>query len=67
MRQGPRFLMLLALGCGLANCANSVSLSPNDAQYARSGAPRVGEPAPPQTDGYIPLGSGGGGGGGAGM
>lgn len=67
MRQARRFLILIAFGCGLANCVSTVSLSPNDAQYARSGAPRVGEPAPPQFDGYTPLGGNGGGGGGGSM
>jgi hypothetical protein len=61
-----RFLMLLALGYGLAGCANIASISPNDAQYARSGAPRAGEPALPQGGAYMPLGSGGGSGGGGG-
>ena len=70
MGPGWRFLMLLALGCALACCASTASISPNDAEYARSGAPRVGEPALPQATGYTPLGGGGssgGGGGGGGM
>jgi len=68
MGQAWRFLMLLALGYGLASCANVASISPNDAQYARSGAPRAGEPALPPGRSYTPLGSdGGGGGGGGGM
>jgi len=60
MRRGC-FLMLLALGYGLAGCANGAYISPNDAQYARSGAPRAGEPPLPQTDGYNPLGRDSGG------
>jgi hypothetical protein len=66
MGQRWRFLMLLALGYGLAGCASVASISPNDAQYARSGAPRAGEPTLPPGRGYTPLGSDGGGGGGGG-
>jgi hypothetical protein len=33
---------LLALS--LAACGNATIISPNDPQYARSGAPRAGEP-----------------------
>ena len=29
---------------GLAGCSNLSYISPNDPQYARSGAPRAGEP-----------------------
>ncbi|MBI3516582.1 MAG: hypothetical protein HY060_21330 [Proteobacteria bacterium] len=35
-------LMLLALGLG--GCTGASSISPNDPQYARTGAPRAGEP-----------------------
>jgi hypothetical protein len=62
MTRKPRFLMLFALGCGLAGCAGATYVSPNDPQYARTGAPRAGEPPLPQTDGYKPLNSGGSGG-----
>jgi hypothetical protein len=61
MRQGPLVLMLLALGFGLAGCTNATYVSPNDGQYARSGAPRAGEPEPPQGGGYRPLGTDSGG------
>jgi len=64
MGSARRVLMLLALGCALSHCASTASISPNDAEYARSGAPRVGQPALPQSTGYAPLGGGGGGGGG---
>ncbi|MBI3513733.1 MAG: hypothetical protein HY060_06700 [Proteobacteria bacterium] len=61
MSQGRRFLLLLAVGYGLVGCAGAAFVSPNDAQYARSGAPRAGEPATPQGGGYAPLGGGVGG------
>ena len=34
--------VLLALG--LAGCSGATIITPNDPQYARSGAPRAGEP-----------------------
>ena len=64
--QAWRILMLFALGSALAACGGAGYISPNDPQYARSGAPRFGEPALPQTGGYVPLGSSGGSGGGGG-
>ena len=68
MRQRSRLFMLLALAGALVGCTGVASISPNDAQYARSGAPRVGEPALRAGGGYVPLGgSGGGSGGGGGM
>ena len=41
-----RFLTFagLLLGFAVAGCATDAYLSPNDPQYARSGAPRAGEP-----------------------
>jgi hypothetical protein len=56
--------MLLALGFGVASCARAGYISPNDPQYARSGAPRAGEPALRQSARYMPLGSDGTSGGG---
>ena len=37
------FATLIALGT-LAACSGATVISPNDPQYARSGAPRAGEP-----------------------
>ena len=60
-------LVLLAatLAPALATC-NAPSISPNDPQYARSGAPRAGEPVPSPANMYGrimgPDGGGGGGG-----
>jgi hypothetical protein len=42
MRRIP--LILLTLAITLAGCAGAQIISPNDPQYARSGAPRAGEP-----------------------
>jgi hypothetical protein len=36
------YFLLVALV--LTGCATALNLSPNDPQYARSGAPRAGEP-----------------------
>ncbi len=44
MRHRMLALMLLALGLG--GCAGAGYISPNDPQYARSGAPRAGEATP---------------------
>jgi hypothetical protein len=42
MRRARLLFTLFALG--LAGCASASYVSPNDPQYARSGAPRLGEP-----------------------
>ena len=42
MRHARVLFALLALG--VVGCAGAGYVSPNDPQYARSGAPRVGEP-----------------------
>jgi hypothetical protein len=65
MRRNQLVLLLFAatLATGFAACAGP-SVSPNDPQYARSGAPRTGEPmiSPENSYGRImgPDGSGGG-------
>jgi hypothetical protein len=41
----PR-LATLALLLAIAGCSNALTISPNDPQYARSGAPRAGEAEP---------------------
>ena len=48
------FATLLALGA-LAACSGATVISPNDPQYARSGAPRAGEPmiSPENSSGRI--------------
>jgi hypothetical protein len=55
--------ILAVLALGLAACGNATVISPNDPQYARSGAPRAGEPvvAPENAYGRImgPDGNGG--------
>jgi hypothetical protein len=45
-------LGLLALALALSSCGGSSYISPNDPQYARSGAPRAGEPAIDPTNMY---------------
>jgi hypothetical protein len=51
MKQGA-FVLLLA-GVAIAGCSQTVgSISPNDPQYARSGAPRAGEPMPQPGNSY---------------
>jgi hypothetical protein len=52
MRRGALLLTLLALGYGLTACSSTGYVSPNDPQYARSGAPRAGEPVPSPTNLY---------------
>ena len=44
MRHGMLALMLLTSALG--GCVSSGIISPNDPQYARSGAPRAGEATP---------------------
>ncbi len=44
MRHVMLAAMLIALGLG--GCAGGGYISPNDPQYARSGAPRAGEAEP---------------------
>ncbi len=38
-------LLLILIALGAAGCAQGEIVSPNDPQYARTGAPRAGEPA----------------------
>jgi hypothetical protein len=45
-------LVLLLLATALAACAGAPDISPNDPQYARSGAPRAGEPVPSPENSY---------------
>jgi hypothetical protein len=47
-------LMVALMACGVAGCSGvGVSyISPNDPQYARSGAPRMGEPTPSPDNAY---------------
>jgi hypothetical protein len=54
------FLILVALACGLAGCAGATVISPNDPEYGRNGAPRVGEYRTVRGP-YSPLGSQAGG------
>jgi hypothetical protein len=62
MTPWQRFLMLAVLACGLAGCADAEVISPNDPEYARSGAPRAaGEYQKPPRGPYMSLGSMGGG------
>jgi hypothetical protein len=42
----------LLLAVALAACSNAANISPNDPQYARSGAPRAGEPLPSPGNSY---------------
>jgi hypothetical protein len=42
----------LLLAIALAACSNQGYISPNDPQYARSGAPRAGEPTPSPGNSY---------------
>jgi hypothetical protein len=66
MRAPRQFLMLLALAGALAGCAGATVISPNDPDYGRNGAPRVGEYYTVRGP-YQPLGSGGPSGGAGGM
>ena len=54
-----RITALLALAATLAGCAGARTISPNDPEYARSGAPRAGEPVIPPGSSYLPLGGSG--------
>lgn len=61
----PTHLVLLLFATALAACAGAQTISPNDPQYARSGAPRAGEPMPSPGNSYGRImgpdgGSGGG-------
>ncbi len=40
------------LGLGLVACSSTGYISPNDPQYARSGAPRAGENVPSPGNAY---------------
>jgi hypothetical protein len=66
MTRHRHFLMLLALAVVLAGCAGATVVSPNDPDYGRNGAPRVGEYYTVRGP-YQPLGSGGPSGGTGGM
>jgi len=55
-----RIAALLTVAAALAGCAGARTVSPNDPEYARSGAPRTGEPVLPSGSGYVPLGGAGG-------
>ena len=45
-------LVVALLACGVAGCSSVNFISPNDPQYARSGAPRMGEPTPSPDNAY---------------
>jgi hypothetical protein len=46
MKHDLSALGLLALALALTGCGGAGDISPNDPQYARSGAPRAGEAMP---------------------
>ncbi len=52
MRYGAVAVALLALTTGLGACSGVGYISPNDPQYARSGAPRAGENVPSPNNAY---------------
>jgi hypothetical protein len=59
-RRALRMTTLLTLVAALAGCAGARTISPNDPEYARNGAPRAGQPVLPSGSGYVPLGGAGG-------
>ncbi len=44
--------VLLATALAAGGCATSGSISPNDPEYGRTGAPRAGQPPLPANSGY---------------